>query len=441
MRYIANTEADRRAMLDAIGVSSLEELFNDIPKQVRNHYQPVGLPERSELETVREVQKLAPLNAAWQQYTSFLGGGVYDHYIPSVVSYITSRSEFSTAYTPYQPEMSQGTLTAMFEFQTLLCELTGMDVANSSMYDGATALAEAVFMAERIAKTEKVAVCRSLFPHYRRVLDTYCQAAGIEVVEVPYNHIGRYDTDSLPKGISALVVQNPNTFGIIEEMNGLKEQLGTALLIVAVNPISLGLISPPGEAGADIVVGEGQPLGLFPSFGGPFLGLFACRKQYLRNMPGRIIGRTVDAQGKMAYTMTSQTREQHIRRGRATSNICTNSTLCALAAAVYLAGLGGDGLQELALLNLEKAHYLAKRISSLPGYSLAFSGPFFNEFVIRVPGDPQSICRQLTQEKILLNNPSSLSELGVEQALNFAVTEQRTKEELDSLVDVLRDVT
>lgn len=441
MRYIANTEADRRAMLDAVGVSSLEELFNDIPRQVRDRYQPIGLPERSELETVCKVHKLAPLNAAWEQYTSFLGGGVYDHYIPRVVPYVTSRSEFSTAYTPYQPEMSQGTLTAMFEFQTLLCELTGMDVANSSMYDGATALAEAVFMAERIAKTDKVAVCRSLYPHYRQVLDTYCQATGIEVVEVPYDHIGRYNADSLPTKISALVVQSPNTFGIIEEMNGLKQRLGAALLIVAVNPISLGLIAPPGKAGADIVVGEGQPLGLSPSFGGPFLGLFACRKQYLRSMPGRIIGRTVDAQGEIAYTMTSQTREQHIRRGRATSNICTNSTLCALAAAVYLAGLGGHGLQELALLNLEKAHYLAERIGSLPGYSLAFSGPFFNEFVISVPGDPQSVCRQLARDKILVNNPSSLSELGVKQALSFAVTEQRTKEELDSLVNVLRDIT
>ncbi len=437
MRYIANTDADRRAMLSAVGLASLEELFADIPQAVRDRFQPLNLPARSEMEVARSVQKVASINEDPCGRISFLGGGIYDHYVPSVVSHITSRSEFYTAYTPYQPEVSQGTLTAMFEFQTLVCELTGMEVANASMYDGATALAEGVLMADRIVGKQRIAVSRALFPHYRRVLDTYCWAAGIEVVELPITKDGQGDTAAIPDGLSGLVIQSPNAFGVIEEFEGLKGAVGEALLIVVTNPISLGLLAPPGQFGADIVIAEGQPLGLSPSFGGPLLGLFATRKRYLRQMPGRIAGQTVDAEEKIGYTMAAQTREQHIRRERATSNICTNSALCALAATVYLASLGADGLQKLAQLNLEKAHYLAEQITALSGYELAFGALFFNEFTVCVPADPEKICAQLKEEGILIGDSRSLPDVGLAGVLRFAVTEKRTREELDLLVTIL----
>jgi len=440
MRYIANTDADRRAMLAAVGLASLEELFADIPQAVRDRFQPLSLPAQSEMEVTRSVQKLASFNEAHCESISFLGGGLYDHYVPSVVSHITSRSEFYTAYTPYQPEVSQGTLTVMFEFQTLVCELTGMEVANASMYDGATALAEGVLMADRIVGRRRIAVSTALFPHYRRVVNTYSWAAGIEVVELPATADGRCDMSKIPDKLSSLVIQSPNAFGVIEELDGLRNALGKALLIVVTNPISLGLLAPPGQFGADIVVAEGQPLGLSPSFGGPLLGLFATRKQHLRQMPGRIAGQTVDTEGEIGYTMAAQTREQHIRRERATSNICTNSALCALAATVYLASLGADGLQKLAQLNLEKAHYLAEQITALSDYELAFKAPFFNEFTVRVPADPQMTHARLQEEGILIDDPHSLADVGSAGALRFAVTEKRTREELDHLVTILGGV-
>jgi glycine dehydrogenase subunit 1 len=439
MTYISNTNTDRQAMLDAIGARSLEDLFRDIPEELKDRFRPLNLPARSELEARRILETLASLNTDAQETISFQGGGIYDHYIPSIVSHVTSRSEFYTAYTPYQPEVSQGTLTAMFEFQTLICELTEMEIANASMYDGASALAEAVLMAQRIGRTKRVAVARSLFPHYRRVLDTYCWAADIDIVEVPYTESGRCDVTAVPKEISAFVLQTPNVFGVIESLDGLKEMLADALLIVAVNPISLGLLEPPGEFGADIVVGEGQPLGIPAAFGGPLLGLLATRKEYLRQTPGRIAGQTVDTEGHIGYTMAAQTREQHIRRERATSNICTNSALCALAATVYLASLGASGLRKLAELNLEKAHYLAEQLVTLPGYALVFQAPFFNEFTVRTPEDPRAIRQKLKENGILVEDPQSLVALGLPDALRFAVTEKRTKEELDRVVAILRD--
>jgi len=347
------------------------------------------------------------------------------------------RSEFYTAYTPYQPEVSQGTLTAMFEFQTLVCELTGMDVANASLYDGATALAEAMLMAERVRSRGRVAVARSLFANVRRVLDTYCWASGIEVVELPRLPSGRCDLSDVPDDVSAVVLQSPNAFGVIESLEGVKERIGDALLIVSVHPISLGVLAPPGEFGADVVVGEGQPLGLPMSFGGPLLGLLATRKEHLRQMPGRLSGRTVDAAGKTGYTMAAQTREQHIRRERATSNICTNSALCALAATVYLASVGADGLRRVAELNVEKAHYLADRIAAIEGFGLPFSGPFFNEFVVRVPGDADGLRRALLDAGYLVEPPELLRAHGVENGLRIAVTERRTREQLDRFAEAL----
>ncbi len=436
MRYIPNTTADRREMLASIGVSSIEELFADIPDSVRSRFQPLNLPARSEMEVASMVRAMAARSKPTDA-VCLLGGGIYDHYVPSIVGHLLSRSEFFTAYTPYQPEISQGTLTAMFEFQTFVCELTGMEIANASMYDGATALAEAVLMAERIRKKGAVAVPRSLFSHLRRVLDTYCWATEIEIHEIGYLPDGTADLGCLPQELSALVVQTPNALGVIEPLTGLKDQIGEALLIVSCHPLSLGLLQPPGAFDADIVVAEGQSLGLAMGYGGPLLGLFATRKEYLRQMPGRVAGRTVDVDGKIGYAMAAQTREQHIRRQRATSNICTNSALCALASTIYLASAGSAGLRQVAELNLEKAHYLADGITAIDGYDLAFSGAFFNEFVVSVPGDATAIHDLLVQAGFAVEAPETLRSLGLENALRVAVTEKRTKEELDRLIKML----
>jgi glycine dehydrogenase subunit 1 len=436
MRYIPTTSADRREMLASIGVSSIEELFADIPESVRSQFQPLNLPAHSEMEVASIVGDMADRNKPTAA-VCFLGGGIYDHYVPSIVGHLSSRSEFVTAYTPYQPEISQGTLTAMFEFQTYVCELTGMDIANASMYDGATALAEAVLMAERIRKRGAVAVPRSLFAHVRRALDTYCWAAEIEVHEIGTLSDGTVDLESLPEELSAVVIQTPNAFGVIEPLAGMKERIGDALLIVSSYPLSLGLLQPPGAFGADIVVAEGQSLGLAMGYGGPLLGLFATRKEYLRQMPGRVAGRTVDVDGKTGYAMAAQTREQHIRRQRATSNICTNSALCALTSTIYLASVGSAGLRQVAELNLEKAHYLAAGITAVDGYELAFSGGFFNEFIVNVPGDAVAIHDDLVQAGFAVEAPQALQTLGLDNALRFAVTEKRTKDELDRLIEVL----
>ena len=436
MRYIPNTSTDRREMLASIGVSSIEDLFADIPDLVKSRFRPLNLPARSEMEVASVLSDMADRNKPTEA-VCLLGGGIYDHYVPSIVSHLLSRSEFFTAYTPYQPEISQGTLTAMFEFQTFVCELTGMEIADASMYDGATALAEAVLMAVRIRKKAVVAVPRSLFSHVRRVLDTYCWAAEIEIHEMGTLPDGTADLESLPEELSALVIQTPNAFGVIEPLAGLKDRIGEALLIVSCHPLSLGLLQPPGAFGADIVVGEGQSLGLSMSYGGPLLGLFATRKEYLRQMPGRVSGRTVDVDGKTGYTMAAQTREQHIRRQRATSNICTNSALCALAATIYLASAGSAGLRKVAELNLEKAHYLANGITAVDGYDLAFSGAFFNEFVLNVRGDAVVTHDRLVQAGFAVEEPDELRSMGLESALRLAVTEKRTKAELDRLIQVL----
>ncbi len=439
MRYLPHSAADRHEMLASIGLSSVDELFSDIPRAIAEGFRPLGLSSRSEQEVVAELAGLAAQNVAIEK-VCLAGGGIYDHYVPSLVDHVLSRSEFYTAYTPYQPEVSQGTLTAMFEFQTLVCELTGMDVANASLYDGATALAEAVLMAERVRPRGRVAVARSLFANVRRVLDTYCWASEIEVVELPHLPSAECDLAYVPADVSAVVLQSPNAFGVIESLSGVKERIGDALLIVSVNPISLGVLAPPGEFGADAVVGEGQPLGLPMSFGGPLLGLFAVRKEYLRQMPGRVSGRTVDADGNVGYTMAAQTREQHIRRERATSNICTNSALCALAATVYLATVGTDGLRRVAELNAEKAHYLADRIAGIAGFELVFSGPFFNEFVVRVPGDASHLQRRLLDAGYLVESPQGLAAYGLSDAIRIAVTEKRSRAELDRFAEVLGGV-
>jgi glycine dehydrogenase subunit 1 len=442
--YIANTEDDRRAMLDAVGVHSLDDLFADIPEAHRNPSLNLP-PPLSEPELLAELSTLAHRDRAASETACFLGGGAYHHFIPSVVGQLLSRGEFSTSYTPYQAEISQGTLQAAFEFQSLVCELLGMDVANAGMYDGASALAEACLMAAGITGRRRIALLDTVHPHYQGVVRTYASGRDLAVERVPANGL------QLTEEHACLAVQQPNFFGCLEDVDaaaGAAHAAG-ALFVAAVEPVSLGLLRPPGEYGADIAVGEGQPLGIPLSFGGPYLGLFACRQEYVRHMPGRIVGRTRDIEGRTGYVLTLQTREQHIRRERATSNICTSEQLVALAATIYLCAMGKQGLRRVAELCYHKAHYAAQGISALPGYSLPFEGPFFNEFVVGCPRPVAELDRVLLAEGILGGldvSPGSdaglapgiggLKELP-EHAMLLCVTEMNTREEMDRLVEVL----
>ena len=427
--YLPNTDADRGLMLREIGVSSIEELFQDIPERYRHAHFNLP-PPLSELELKKELRQLASHNVSLDKYACFLGAGSYRHFIPSTVSYITGRSEFYTAYTPYQAEVSQGTLQAVYEYQSLVCQLTGMEVSNAGMYDGSTAAAEAAIMACTITKKGKVAVLTTLNPTYRKVIDTYVggRNLSLETVELSSTH--------LSSDCACLIIQQPNFFGYFEEMEAYVQKAHDigALLIVIADPISLGMFKPPGDYGADIVVAEGQPLGIPISFGGPYLGIFACRKEYVRQMPGRIVGKTVDAEGKPGYVMTLVTREQYIRRERATSNICTSEALMALAAAVYLATLGKRGLRQIAELCYHKAHYAAEAIGKLKGYSLAFQQPFFKEFVIRCPVAPRKINDALFKKGII--GGLDISHI-IDNGMLFCVTEVNTKQDIDRLVEIL----
>lgn len=442
--FIPHTPEDRRRMLQAIGLDDIEDLFSDIPSEILERFEPLGLDSLSELEAQQLLTQLSERNIDPSAYVSFLGGGVYDHYIPSVVDHLISRSEFFTSYTPYQAEASQGTLTWMFEFQTLVCELTGMDVANASMYDGGSALAEAMLMAHNVTGKQAFMIPTNVHPHYRQIIQTYAWAADLELMDVPPDEGGRLDReavrDRMGEDLGGLLVQSPNFYGIIEDLSGLKEMLGEALLCVSVHPLSLGILQPPGAFGADIVVGEGQVLGNAPHFGGPLLGLFACRKEYMRKLPGRISGRTTDERGNMGYIMTLQAREQHIRRSKATSNICTNQALCALAVTIYLAALGKRGVRTLAELNAQKAHYLARKIDRLPGFSLRWPHtPFFNEFAVRTPMPPAVLLEPLQEAGYL--GGLDLEPYGQERTLLIAVTERRSRDELDGFVQTLQEVS
>mgnify|MGYP000246935644 CR=1 FL=1 len=432
MTYIPNTQADRDAMLAAIGVGSVEELFQDIPGDLRRP--PLQLPPAlSEMELLAHMRALARSNADLEHYACFLGAGAYHHYIPSLVGQLLSRGEYYSSYTPYQAEVSQGTLQTMFEFQSLICELTGMDVANASHYDGAAALAEAALMAVRITGRDRVAVLTSVHPEYRATLETYAGGQGLAVEAMPGLPISDLS------GYACVVLQQPNFFGHLEEFEGLSETAHRdgALLVVSADPISLGLLKSPGEYGADIVVAEGQPLGIPLGFGGPYLGLFACRQQYVRQMPGRVVGETVDARGQRGYTLTLQAREQHIRRERATSNICTNQALAALAATIYLAAVGKGGLRQVAALCYHKAHYAAACITQVPGYSLAFSSPFFKEFTLNCPVPPAELNRKLLEHRIIGGLDVSQT---VEGGWLLCVTEMNSREEIDRLVDALAEI-
>jgi len=427
--YLPNTDADRMAMLREIGVGSIEELFQDIPQEFRNVHFKLP-PPLSELELKEELRQLSNRNTNLEDSACFLGAGYYRHFIPSVVGHIISRSEFYTAYTPYQAEVSQGTLQTIYEFQSLVCQLTGMEVSNAGMYDGSTAAAEAALMACRVTKRDKVAVMSTIHPKYYEVVETYAKGHSIPLEKVESN------LDGLPSDCACLIVQQPNFFGYFENMEACVQKAHDigALLIVIVDPISLGMFKPPGDYGADIVVAEGQALGNPISFGGPGVGIFACRKEYVRQMPGRIVGKTVDADGQTGYVMTLVTREQHIRRERATSNICTSEALVALATTVYLATLGKRGLRKVAELCYHKAHYAANAISKLKGYSLVFQQPFFKEFVVRCPAKPHLINNALFQESII--GGLDLSYI-LDNSMLLCVTEMNTKEEIDRLVEIL----
>ena len=440
-------------MLATLGVNTIDELFADIPDEFRNPSLALPSP-MSELEVQQELSSLASKNRALGSGPSFLGAGSYNHFIPAIVKALMTRGEFLTAYTPYQAEASQGTLQVIYEFQTLISNLYGMEVANAGMYDGATSLAEGVLMACRVTRRSHVAVADTLSPYYRQVIEAYCQAQGLEL-----HTVSSGQAPSLDQETACLVVQYPNFYGYIEDMAGLTEAAHSqgALLVVSADPMAMGMFQPPGHYGADIVTGEGQPLGIPASFGGPYVGLFATKQEYIRQMPSRLSGRTVDNQGRTGYVLTLQTREQHIRRERATSNICTNEALYALASTIYLAALGKQGLRQVAELCYQKAHYAAGRIAQLPGYSLPFQGTFFQEFVVSCPTSPSDINRRLLDQNILgglniseaFSNVPPLEEGTTEgssphsaestNAMLLCVTEMNSRQEIDALVKALSE--
>ncbi len=444
MRFIPATKSDIKEMLNKIGVDSIDKLFQSIPEPLRLRENLNLSPAMSELELARHLQKLASKNQLVERHSSFLGAGSYRHFIPSVIKHLASRSEFYTSYTPYQPEISQGTLQAIFEFQSLICMLTGMDVANASMYDGASSLAEAALMASRITKRKELIVSHAIHPDYRNVLDTYLAHLDIKIRTAPVTKEGLTDLSWVEKEINdqcaSIILQSPNFFGIIETIEPFSEiaHKKNALQIVSIaEPLSLGILKPPGEMGVDIVTGEGQPLGIPMNFGGPSLGLFASREKFLRNMPGRLVGETVDSEGRRGYVLTLATREQHIRRERATSNICTNQGLCALMATVYLSTMGKNGIKEVAEQNIQKANYAKKRLSQINGVQLQFSGKIFNEFVIKTKKSPAEINSQLLKYLIIGGLDLEKYYPDLKNCMLFCVTEYNTKKEIDAMTDII----
>ncbi len=438
MRYLPHTDEDISAMLEMVGAGSLEELFSPVPGDCRKKG-PLNLPDPlTEWELNEHMASLAATMATMPEYKVFVGAGSYEHFVPSSVLSLLGRSEFVTSYTPYQPEVSQGTLQGIFEYQTLICRLLGMEVANASMYDGASALAEGLLMAARITKKKKVAISRLIHPHYREVVKTYLWPTGYEVLELPCLENGRTDLSALDEmtELAAVALQSPNFFGCIEDLAALHQKASEreAMSIVSfTEALAYGLLRNPGSYGADIVCGEGQSLGIPQSFGGPSLGIFASRMKYVRNMPGRLVGKTVDKAHKQGFVLTLATREQHIRRERATSNICTNQGLCALGAAMYMASLGKNGLRELAKLNYDKAGYLKGRLKEA-GFKIGFESPTFNEFIVEFPSDFEHTHKRLLDQKMVAGLPLAPYYPELNNCYLMCVTETKTKEEMDLLV-------
>ncbi|MDN3364588.1 aminomethyl-transferring glycine dehydrogenase subunit GcvPA [Priestia megaterium] len=443
-RYLPMTEQDQQQMLAAIGVSSVDDLFSDIPQRVRFQGEYNIKKAASEPQLLKELNNMAAKNAHLKDYASFLGAGVYDHYMPVIVDHVISRSEFYTAYTPYQPEISQGELQAIFEFQTMICELTGMDVANSSMYDGGTALAEAAMLSAGQTKKKKVLVSAAVHPESKDVLKTYAKGQYIEVVEIPAAD-GVTDMIALEKemgsDVAAVIVQYPNFYGQIEPLKEIEEMTHQekCMFVVSSNPLSLGLLTPPGEFGADIVIGDAQPFGIPSQFGGPHCGYFATTSKLMRKIPGRLVGQTVDENGKRGFVLTLQAREQHIRRDKATSNICSNQALNALAASVAMTALGKQGVKEMALQNLSKTHYAYEALKA-KGVNVAYEGPFFNELVVKLPVSVTEANNRLLASKIIGGYDLSRDNQELENHMLLAFTELRTKEEIDQLVNELGDL-
>jgi glycine dehydrogenase subunit 1 len=438
MRYIPNSPGERGSMLADIGLERIEDLFDQIPEQLKLN-EPLGVGgAMSEPELLEYFRGLASKNGI--DYQSFLGAGAYSHFIPVIIDSLISRAEFFTAYTPYQPELSQGTLQYTFEFQTMICQLTGMEVANSSLYDGSTAVAEAVLMANRVTRRTKFVIADSVHPQYREVVSAYTKHLGLTINQANHGETGTIDPDSLKIDgeTAAVVVQSPNFFGCIEDLAAIADAAHNAgaLLIVAITePMSLGLLKPPGACGADIVAGETQSFGIPLSFGGPYCGMFATLDKHVRQMPGRLVGEARDDQGRRGYVLTLSTREQHIRREKATSNICTNQGLFALMTTVYLATLGKQGVREIARQNLQKAHYAASQISKLEGFEIRFPAPFFNEFVVRMPERASNVLTRLLDSKVI--GGISLERHAMSDSALVCVTETSKKEAIDGFVDAL----
>lgn len=442
MRYIPNSAEERAKMLQDLGVNSIEDFFTSIPAHLRLK-EPLNLPAAyAESDLIRFFKSLAARNIDPNNSVSFLGAGVYDHYRPVIIDTIISRSEFYTTYTPYQPEIAQGTLQAIFEFQTMICQLTGMEVANASMYDGSTAMAEACLMAHRITRRKKVIVSDAVHPEYRAVVDTYLKNSGISIERLGFNASGQSALADLKVDdqTAAVVVQSPNFFGCIEELEqaaAAAHAAGALFVVVFAEALSLGLLRSPGECGADIVVGEGQSFGIAPSYGGPFLGIFAARNQHQRQMPGRLIGQAYDTEGNRGFVITLATREQHIRREKASSNICTNEGLFMLMATVYLATMGRHGLQEAATQNLQKTAYAAQALAAA-GVPRLFNAPFFNELVVKTNRPAAEVVESLLARNIIAGLPLSRYYPEMTNALLVCVTERHTRAQIDELAAALQ---
>ena len=440
MPYIPHTEEDRQAMLKTIGVGSIEELFREIPADLRigGLDVPGALDEHALFGHLKE---LSERNVDLSRTVCFLGAGIYDRFIPSSVGTVISRGEFLTAYTPYQPEASQGYLQTIYEFQTMVAELFDMDLANASMYDGGTAMAEAAIMATGVIGRNVVYVSRAVHPHYRQILGTYCWSMGIEVRELPVTDGATVDYSSVGDDAACVIVQYPNFFGVIEDLGAARDAArgcGAQFVVVA-DPTAMGVLPPPGQFDADVVVGEGQPLGIAMGFGGPLLGLFATKKEHARRIPGRIVGRTTDEQGRPGYTMTLRTREQDIRREKATSNICTNEALMALAATVYMAAVGKNGMRSIAETTVRNTQYAISKLTEAGG-RLKFPGKVFGEFVLELPRNAADVQKELLEQGILAGLPLGKFEKGMEDCLLVAVTEVRTKDQIDDYASKLRRV-
>ncbi len=441
MRYLPHTKEEINSMLSDIGIESLDGLFTSIPEDCRLK-EPLNLPDHlTEWELDTHMQSLSEKTGSKENKSVFLGAGSYSHYIPETVKYLLSRSEFTTAYTPYQPEISQGTLQGIFEYQTLTSRLLGMDLANASMYDGASALAEALLMAVRLTRKKKVAISSLINPLYRKVVDTYFSPTEFEIIEIPYLKNGKTDIDKIDDldDFAAIAVQSPNFFGVIEDLKsvGKKTEDEKTLFICCFSEVmSYGLLKPPGEYGADIVCGEGQSFGIPQSFGGPGLGMFACKQKYMRSAPGRLIGQTVDLDEKRSFVLTLATREQHIRREKATSNICSNQGLCAMASAMYMASVGSTGLSKLAKINFNKAEYFKQEMKKA-GLKIPFESPTFNEFVVEFPEGSKDIYKRLQDKGIIAG--LSLAEFYPELSNCYLLcaTETTSKESMNSLIQEL----